>query len=347
MTPPSMKSQCHLILRHYFEDLETVLRDAGLGAEYRPLLADHGLSPEVFEASQEGLSYGTYLAVLHSLDQKGWLPGLGLRLGDRKRHGTFGLTGLNMLTQGTLGQANSFAAESFEFCWGQFLSLKFSVEGDWAFARYEPSRAALAQDVALIEQALVTGIRMVGELLPDLDWSPCRGLFAYPAPAHADLYPRYLPFPCAFDQPFNGWRVPAAWAERAPRMADEDVRHFCELRFRAMVEEGSGPDGLARQIRRILADAEPACPPGAQEIAHRLNLPLKVVQEKLTADGTSMRAILNDILMDKARQLLADPRLSAKEVAFRLGYAQPPSFHRAFVRNMGQTPKQYQARPWL
>jgi len=340
MSQPSLNSQIQRILKHYFEDLEAVLLEAGHGAAYRSVLAGLDLNPE----GPGDLSYDNYLAALQLLARQALIPGLGLRLGDRKRHGTFGLSGLNMLTQPTLGQANRFAAESFHLCWGPFLSLHLAMEGAWAIARYEASPAPLAMDTAVLEQALVTGIRMIGELLPDLDWSACRGHFAFPAPAHAALYARYLPFPCSFGQPFNGWRFPATWIERAPLMADEDVKRFCELRFRTMLEEGAAPDALGPRIRRILAEADPANPPGAEAIARRLALPVRVVRDRLAEEGTSLRTLLNEVLMDKARELLADPRLSVKEIAFRLGYAQPPSFHRAFAKSVGQTPKQFQAR---
>jgi len=214
MTQPSLKNELHRILKHYFEDLEAVLREAGLGEHYGSLLAELSLGPEDFREVTGSLSYESYLSALGRLDAEGQIPGLGLKLGARKRHGTFGLSGFNMLTQGTLGQANRFAADYFEFCWGHFLRLRVSVEGDLATARYEPSPPSLATHVTLIEQALVTGIRMISEVLPDLDWSLCRGLLAFSAPEHAGLYGQYLPFPCEFDQPFNGWRFPAACVSR-------------------------------------------------------------------------------------------------------------------------------------
>ena len=341
MTQPSLNSELHRILKHYFEDLGAVMREAGQGEDYARLLDDIGLGEEDFRELTGRLSYENYLSALGRLDKEGRIPGLGLRLGARKRHGTFGLSGFNMLTQGTLGQANRFASDYFEFCWGHFLRLQVAVEGEWAIARYEPSPPSLASHVTLIEQALVTGIRMISEVLPDLDWSSCRGLLAFPAPEHAGLYPQFLPFPCDFDQPFNGWRFPAAWADRSLLLADEDVKQFCELRFKAMLEEEFGRTHLQRQIRRILMDSDLDSPPGVREIARRLELSEQALRASLAREGASFRAILNEVVLERAKQLLQDPRLSIKEIAFQLGYAQPPSFHRAFTKAMGQTPEQF------
>ena len=50
------------------------------------------------------------------------------------------------------------------------------------------------------------------------------------------------------------------------------------------------------------------------------------------------------MILEHARELLANPRLTNKEVAYRLGFAHPPSFFRAFTKATGLTPEQFRVQ---
>jgi AraC-like DNA-binding protein len=67
----------------------------------------------------------------------------------------------------------------------------------------------------------------------------------------------------------------------------------------------------------------------------------RVLSEKLFEEGTSFRAILNDVIADQAKLLLTDSRLPIKEIAARLGYSKTPNFHRAFCKATGITPLRF------
>jgi two-component system, response regulator YesN len=49
----------------------------------------------------------------------------------------------------------------------------------------------------------------------------------------------------------------------------------------------------------------------------------------------------------RACDLLTDPRLSVKEVAYRAGFKEPSSFYRAFRAKYDSTPRQYRIRQFL
>lgn len=344
MPQPSLQTELHRILVHYFEDLEAVMREGGQGAAYGELLGALGLDAPDFREPTGRLSFEKYLAALLRVEGGGRIPGLGLKLGTRKRYGTFGLPGISVLTQCTLGQVNQAAVDGYEFCWGHFLRLQVRIEGEWAVSRYEASPPSLALCVPLIEQATATGIRLISEAIPGQDWSVCRARFAFPAPIYAHLYRRFLPFPCEFGQPANELWIPAAWMTLPSALAEESVQAFCTARLQGMFEEEFGRSYLERQIRRILRDAAPDRLPDQAEVARRLELSERSLRAALSREGASFRAIQNEVTLEHARRLLSDPRLSVKEVAFALGFAQPPSFSRAFLKATGESPEHYRSR---
>ena len=52
-------------------------------------------------------------------------------------------------------------------------------------------------------------------------------------------------------------------------------------------------------------------------------------------------AYLNEYRVNKARQLILDPRLSLKDIGAAVGYSDPNYFTRVFKRLTGQTPSEY------
>jgi len=60
--------------------------------------------------------------------------------------------------------------------------------------------------------------------------------------------------------------------------------------------------------------------------------------------GTTFRAHLTAVRMERARDLLLTSRLPVAEVARRVGYRQPAQFAKAFRRHHGASPSELRAR---
>ncbi|MBB5984654.1 helix-turn-helix domain-containing protein [Sphingobium lignivorans] len=104
---------------------------------------------------------------------------------------------------------------------------------------------------------------------------------------------------------------------------------------------------LARQIlRRIETDhADPELSP--DRIAGDLGISRRYLQALLAGSGTSFVRELNATRLDRASNLLADPRaggLSLGDIAFRCGFLDPGYFARLFRKRFGMTPKDWRER---
>ena len=103
---------------------------------------------------------------------------------------------------------------------------------------------------------------------------------------------------------------------------------------------------LARRIlRRIESDfADPdLCP---ESVAADCNISKRYLQTLLAGSGTSFVQELNAIRLDRASDLLADPRaggLSIAEIAYRTGFLDAGYFARLFRKRFGITPSQWRA----
>ena len=103
---------------------------------------------------------------------------------------------------------------------------------------------------------------------------------------------------------------------------------------------------LAREIlRRIESDyAEPKLSPEA--VAGKLGISKRYLQTLLAGSGTSFVQELNATRLDRASDLLADPRaasLPVAEIAYRCGFLDAGYFTRLFRKRFGITPRAWRA----
>ncbi|NOH80406.1 helix-turn-helix transcriptional regulator [Vibrio sp. RE86] len=72
-----------------------------------------------------------------------------------------------------------------------------------------------------------------------------------------------------------------------------------------------------------------------------LNINTRTLQRKLEAEGVVYQNFIEDLVMERIKQLLINSELSITEVASKMGYSDSAHFTRAFKRTMKMTPSQY------
>ena len=69
---------------------------------------------------------------------------------------------------------------------------------------------------------------------------------------------------------------------------------------------------------------------------------VRKLQRQLEKEGTGYQQILDDYRRQEALALLKQGRVSVKEIAWQLGFANQSAFTRAFKRWTGKTPREIQ-----
>jgi AraC-like DNA-binding protein len=98
---------------------------------------------------------------------------------------------------------------------------------------------------------------------------------------------------------------------------------------------------IADQVRIVLRRSLPSGRPDIGDVARQMGLAERTLQRRITAAGSSFRALLDDARQDMGRALLADPANGIDEVACLLGYQDTSSFYRAFREWEGVTPARW------
>lgn len=95
---------------------------------------------------------------------------------------------------------------------------------------------------------------------------------------------------------------------------------------------------VAAELRAALARREDASP---ESVAQRLALSHRTLQRRLEDEGTSFRALRDEVRRERALQRLADPAVTIAIVADEMGFADVGAFHKAFRRWTGTSPNAF------
>lgn len=308
---------------------------ASRGVSRSRLLAGTGLSEAALADPRGQLAARQELAVVanlvRALDDP---PGLGLAAGGRYRIGTFGIFGYACITSPTLREAMRFALGHLE------LSFTFCIPS----VRVDPDAVTLRLDLSgvparvqrfLVERDLAAIYTVVTDML-DARLPLLELAFPFPDPGVGDYAGTFGLRP-RFDAPHALARFPTDRLDAPLPQANAVTVALCEQQCRELVAQRRARTGIAHQVRERLVSVGGA-PEPIQDVAATLAMSERTLRRRLADEGTSYRALLDEVRDTLAQELLAAGGLSVEDVAQRLGYAEASSFIAAFKRWHGRTP---------
>lgn len=265
---------------------------------------------------------------------------LALAAGARYHLTTMGIWGFAMAASATLGSAVHIGL--------RYLDLTYSVNRIWLdqgadaaslVIDDETSPAALAQFVVLRDMAAIMTLNrelLAAPVLP----REVRLRFARPADAEVDRLAATFGCTPQFEAPRSELAFDLAVFARPLPQANELMRRACEDQCRALLARRRGRTGYAGRVRdRLLKN--PGQMPDMDAIAAELNVTARHLRRLLSAEGTSYRALADEVRQALAEELLSTARMKMDEVAERLGYAERASFVHAFKRWKGVSPSAF------
>jgi AraC-like DNA-binding protein len=130
------------------------------------------------------------------------------------------------------------------------------------------------------------------------------------------------------------------WALQLPRR-DPVLREFLESQANAILSRLPVRTGFASVVQKTVAMRVGSRNTQIGEIARELALSVRTLQRRLTSEGVSYQAVLDDARQQAAARYIQDSSLAICEIAYLLGYSEPAAFQRAFKRWYGVTPEMF------
>lgn len=261
---------------------------------------------------------------------------LGLEAGSRFHLTSFGFWGFALVSSPTLGGAIDIALRFLDltYAWSHFDLRRTGDEAQLVLTAPdvpEPLRRfAIERDLAVIAT-------LQRELLGDQILAR-RLVLSFP-PADPERYEQVLRITPEFDGEETVLALDAALLDLPMPQANAHARALAQEQCRELLDRSTDRTGVAGRVRDLLL-ARPGDPPTAEHVARELMMSSRTLRERLAAERTSYRELLDEIRERLAEEMLIGG-LAVAQAAERLGYQEVSSFSHAFRRWKGMGPRAY------
>lgn len=157
-------------------------------------------------------------------------------------------------------------------------------------------------------------------------------------PRYHRLYRKYLHSSVKFGRALNRFRIPGKLARHANASGDPDAYSMAhELCLKLLERVPKSALSTADRVRHILLSKTPGTVTET-EVARAMFVSKRTLARRLDKDGSSYRAIREQLLSELAARHLCESGLTVESVATLLGYSDAAAFRKAFYRWYGQSP---------
>lgn len=206
---------------------------------------------------------------------------------------------------------------------------QFFISEEWPFAT-EPVPPVLAD--ANFAFLLEIGRRGTGQHL-----SPVRVDFARAGPK-TEVHRTYFGCPIRYGAPRNMLVLKSDDLDRPFPGHNPELLDLLTPALTGALDELQAQTSVGDQVKAILTRGMASGRPEIANVARELGMSERTLQRRITLEGTTFRALLNEARQELGRQLLSEASMEVEEVAYLLGYQDTNSFYRAFKEWESTTP---------
>ncbi|AXQ31137.1 AraC family transcriptional regulator [Solimonas sp. K1W22B-7] len=293
------------------------------------------------EAEAEFSGHAEIAVIANIVRHLDHVPALGLRMGQRFHMSAYGLMAFALCSCQTVGDATRLAmrygALSFSLT-----ATRLDIVGGDARIWLEDGHVPVPLRRFVIERDLV-GLTNIGREMFSSTLPMRHIALAYPAPAYAADYARYLGLVPEFSAPQQQIVFDRAVMESPIPQADAVMLRRCEQQLQVLLERRKAGTGTAGRVRQFLRRQPGMAVADMAAASAELQIQPRSLRRSLQAEGVSFRALADELRQSLAEELLLVPQLSVEDVAHRLGYDEVASFTRAFKRWTGLPPGKWRS----
>ena len=290
------------------------------------------------DAGAEIWAHQEFAVIRNIVSRLGDRPGVGIEVGMHSTIGRSGVIGFMLLAGPTLREA---VERAIPFLALSPTHLRFSIDSDSDDAYVYADDSELPADIrAFVVERDVAGLAAALRGV-QIDFAPMR-LETTLDPERAALLGEVLRIPADRVhslQRCNRLVLPRALLDLRLPQADANTARAFERQCHELLERRLARVGLAGQVRSRLLH-NPGALPSMPAVADELHIDPRTLRRRLAGEGTSFRALLDEVRRKRAIELLAS-ELSVEEIAGQLGYAETANFTHAFKRWEGVAPSYF------
>lgn len=313
---------------------------AGHGMTLDAVLRDTGIDQAALANPNTEIVAAQELQLARNLVRElGHIPGIGLDAGLQYHLSAYGIFGFALLTSTSL--RNTFqTAENYLDLTYAFVRFRPGVVNDKVY-ELQLDESQIPDDVRqfLFERDLAAWANVMREIQPVL-LPVMSASFRFKRPSYAQRYRELCGLEPRFEAPDNIICFNPAHIDDPLPQSNSDMARLCVEQCRQLLEKRRVRGGIAGRVRDQLLQA-PNRMAGIDEVAANLHTATRSLRRRLEEEGTTFRALSEEVRQTLAEEFLRIPGMKIEEIALRLGYAEPASFIHAFKRWKNVSPNAY------
>jgi AraC-like DNA-binding protein len=307
------------------------------GFSITPLLSKHGISLDILKDPYSQLSMNEYVAFLESAAEFSGDEHIGARIGADMRAGDLGPTGILLSLSRSIYVGLERLSRSAQALQTDTETSIYDDEDEvsWSYRLLDSRIENRRQDAEFSICAVVQVIRNNFTQR----WTPLEVHFEHEPPQDTRFLEKFFRCPVIYGQATN--RV---ILERAPLLAlyraeDDALIMALERHISDLIAATPNQSTLSGAVVGIVSSSLGLRPVNVERVSDALGLSPRNLQRKLGEEGTSLRAILDDIRRERAHVMLTEQNMPVGEVARALGYSDGTAFWRAQKRWSEASPR--------
>jgi AraC-like DNA-binding protein len=251
----------------------------------------------------------------------------------RARPADYGPYGFVLQASDTVGDALVRAARFFPAIG---TTAEMSISTDDQSAKIIVRRRDGAKSVGATHYLVAQIIRLVAAISGERVRARAVHL-PFPQPSHPLSLERAIGFVPRFGAPVTSIEIDrASLAIPLPRRDPDLTRYFDgEL---GQNEDRSTAGAVRRAMDRAIALGASTA---EDDLARALGVGTRTLRRQLAGEGTTLRAVFDEVRLEVALERLRRPQLSLAQLAFELGFSDQTAFSRAFRRWTGRSPAEF------
>lgn len=305
-----------------------------LGGDADRLLQQLGLTEEELDP-ESWISYPKFLQLLEKASLETGCPHFGLRLSERQDVGIFGALGFIIQQAPDLRTALRELITRFSFH-NQGANLSLDVDNGVASLQFACKLEGELPTRQQEELAAGIGVDLL-RLLWRSNWTPMAIYFAHAKVDDVRPYRERFRCPVHFDWETTTIAFDAAILDAQIEKANPQLHRLLESYIGEL--QLTHGDDFPGKVRYLIQQAMYTGDCSIERVAGTLALNKRTLQRRLKADGTSFKALLDEVRFNAARKYLCESHGSLTALAGMLCYADLSAFSNAFRQRFGVSPR--------
>jgi AraC-like DNA-binding protein len=271
-------------------------------------------------------------------------PSFGLHMGHAIEPTSFNVVAYTLVSSNSLREAIGHL-QRFQRLVSDGGRMQLIEQNDLAWLVYHPVEATLPFSPFQVEAVIACAVRL-GQWIMGPGFSPKRVCLAHAPIGPRQVYRETLSCEPEFHGAFSGIGLPLSLLDTLLPARNPELCRLHEALARRQLSSLESSASFKLRVAAVLQQLLAQSMAHKEPVAALMGMSPRTLQQRLAEEGSSFVDLLDEVRHKLALKYLADPMLSAGQIAVLLNFSDASAFYRAFKRWTGHVPGDYRRASW-